>query len=89
MRTARYLSPSSAVESHVYLSLCPASPGGLHHAKKSEASGFCYVNDCVLAILGQSHAHVAQFTMLFATHFALGDTAAMKLYLMTGLLMAS
>jgi histone deacetylase 1/2 len=23
----------------------------LHHAKKSEASGFCYVNDCVLAIL--------------------------------------
>ncbi len=25
--------------------------GGLHHAKKSEASGFCYVNDCVLAIL--------------------------------------
>lgn len=22
--------------------------GGLHHAKKSEASGFCYVNDCVL-----------------------------------------
>ena len=25
--------------------------GGLHHAKQSEASGFCYVNDCVLAIL--------------------------------------
>lgn len=25
--------------------------GGLHHGKKSEASGFCYVNDCVLAIL--------------------------------------
>uniref|UniRef100_A0A0D9S5B4 Histone deacetylase 1 n=1 Tax=Chlorocebus sabaeus TaxID=60711 RepID=A0A0D9S5B4_CHLSB len=25
--------------------------GGLHHAKKSEASGFCYVNDVVLAIL--------------------------------------
>ena len=22
--------------------------GGLHHAKKSEASGFCYINDCVL-----------------------------------------
>ena len=22
--------------------------GGLHHAKKSEASGFCYVNDIVL-----------------------------------------
>ena len=25
--------------------------GGLHHAKKSEASGFCYVNDIVLACL--------------------------------------
>ncbi|OHT06032.1 Histone deacetylase 1 [Tritrichomonas foetus] len=25
--------------------------GGLHHAKKSEASGFCYVADCVLGIL--------------------------------------
>ncbi|KAF8589634.1 histone deacetylase [Ramaria rubella] len=25
--------------------------GGLHHAKKREASGFCYINDIVLAIL--------------------------------------
>ena len=25
--------------------------GGLHHAKKCEASGFCYINDIVLAIL--------------------------------------
>ncbi|KAK2072837.1 hypothetical protein P8C59_007167 [Phyllachora maydis] len=25
--------------------------GGLHHAKKSEASGFCYINDIVLSIL--------------------------------------
>ena len=25
--------------------------GGLHHAKKGEASGFCYVNDLVLSIL--------------------------------------
>ena len=25
--------------------------GGLHHGKKSEASGFCYINDIVLAIL--------------------------------------
>ncbi|OQV10620.1 Histone deacetylase domain-containing protein [Cladophialophora immunda] len=25
--------------------------GGLHHAKKAEASGFCYVNDIVLAVL--------------------------------------
>ena len=25
--------------------------GGLHHAKKKEASGFCYINDIVLCIL--------------------------------------
>jgi acetoin utilization deacetylase AcuC-like enzyme len=25
--------------------------GGMHHAKKAEASGFCYVNDIVLGIL--------------------------------------
>jgi histone deacetylase 1/2 len=25
--------------------------GGYHHGKKSEASGFCYVNDIVLCIL--------------------------------------
>ena len=25
--------------------------GGFHHARKNEASGFCYINDCVLAIL--------------------------------------
>jgi len=31
--------------------VCINWAGGLHHAKKSEASGFCYVNDIVLAIL--------------------------------------
>ena len=31
--------------------ICINWSGGLHHAKKSEASGFCYVNDIVLAIL--------------------------------------
>eukprot|EP00944_MAST-04C_sp_MAST-4C-sp1_P011638 g11638.t1 len=31
--------------------------GGLHHAKKSEASGFCYVNDCVLGILELLKVH--------------------------------
>ena len=32
---------------------CPACPppGGMHHAKKAEASGFCYCNDIVLGIL--------------------------------------
>eukprot|EP00276_Gloeochaete_wittrockiana_P004748 CAMPEP_0184661950 /NCGR_PEP_ID=MMETSP0308-20130426/40934_1 /TAXON_ID=38269 /ORGANISM="Gloeochaete witrockiana, Strain SAG 46.84" /LENGTH=448 /DNA_ID=CAMNT_0027103637 /DNA_START=164 /DNA_END=1510 /DNA_ORIENTATION=- len=34
--------------------------GGRHHAKKSEASGFCYINDIVLAILEllKHHARV-------------------------------
>lgn len=34
--------------------------GGLHHAKKSEASGFCYVNDIVVGILEllKRHARV-------------------------------
>jgi len=31
--------------------------GGLHHAKMSEASGFCYVNDCVLGILELLKCH--------------------------------
>ena len=25
--------------------------GGLHHARRDEASGFCYINDIVIAIL--------------------------------------
>ncbi|KDN38203.1 hypothetical protein K437DRAFT_240226 [Tilletiaria anomala UBC 951] len=32
--------------------------GGLHHAKKREASGFCYVNDIVLAILELLRSHL-------------------------------
>ena len=31
--------------------VCINWAGGLHHAKKSEASGFCYTNDIVLGIL--------------------------------------
>ncbi|KAI9346534.1 hypothetical protein BDR26DRAFT_855718 [Obelidium mucronatum] len=31
--------------------------GGLHHAKRNEASGFCYVNDIVLAILELLRVH--------------------------------
>ena len=31
--------------------------GGLHHAKKAEASGFCYVNDIVLSILELLKVH--------------------------------
>ncbi|XP_026193574.1 histone deacetylase 1 [Cyclospora cayetanensis] len=31
--------------------ICVNWSGGLHHAKRSEASGFCYINDIVLGIL--------------------------------------
>jgi hypothetical protein len=31
--------------------------GGLHHAKKDGASGFCYVNDIVLGILEMLKFH--------------------------------
>ena len=42
--------------------------GGLHHAKKSEASGFCYVNDSGLAILELLKDHqvtMAKFILKF------------------------
>ena len=35
----------------VLTACCDVTPGGMHHAKKAEASGFCYINDIVLAIL--------------------------------------
>lgn len=40
--------------------VCINWSGGLHHAKKGEASGFCYINDIVLAILEllKEHARV-------------------------------
>ena len=34
--------------------------GGLHHAKRGEASGFCYVNDIVLAALELLKYHQRQ-----------------------------
>lgn len=36
---------------HGAADICINWAGGLHHAKKGEASGFCYVNDIVLSIL--------------------------------------
>ncbi|KAL5167783.1 Histone deacetylase 19 [Glycine soja] len=38
--------------------------GGLHHAKKCEASGFCYVNDIVLAILELLKIHEGWINIL-------------------------
>lgn len=40
--------------------------GGLHHAKKCEASGFCYVNDIVLAILELLKVHEVGFSFCAA-----------------------
>ena len=36
---------------HKLADICVNWAGGLHHAKKAEASGFCFVNDIVLSIL--------------------------------------
>ena len=36
---------------HGEADICINWAGGMHHAKKSEASGFCYTNDIVLGIL--------------------------------------
>jgi len=45
---------------HGLADLCVNWSGGLHHAKKGEASGFCYINDIVLCIveLLKFHARV-------------------------------
>ncbi len=39
--------------------------GGMHHAKKAEASGFCYINDIVLAILELLKVHQRSAHLLF------------------------
>eukprot|EP00887_Chlorella_sp_A99_P004904 scaffold4.g4904.t1 len=39
--------------------------GGLHHAKKSEASGFCYINDIVLATLELLKYHQRRGRVLY------------------------
>ncbi|XP_015775327.1 PREDICTED: histone deacetylase 3-like [Acropora digitifera] len=49
------LIPNRAIKNHFQpIQVCDIAinwAGGLHHAKKCEASGFCYVNDIVVAIL--------------------------------------
>ncbi|KAF6141104.1 hypothetical protein GIB67_006549 [Kingdonia uniflora] len=42
--------------------------GGLHHAKKCEASGFCYMNDIVLAILELLKQHERVLYVDFDIH---------------------
>lgn len=40
--------------------------GGLHHAKKSEASGFCYVNGESCEILIMVHPYINNYQILFS-----------------------
>lgn len=50
----RYSGASLAAAARINSGDCQVAinwSGGLHHAKRGEASGFCYVNDIVLAIL--------------------------------------
>ncbi|RAL67874.1 hypothetical protein DID88_008599 [Monilinia fructigena] len=46
--------------------------GGLHHAKKSEASGFCYVNDIVLGII-ELLRFKKEFSTLISTCIMYGE----------------
>ena len=39
--------------------------GGMHHAKKAEASGFCYINDIVLGIVELLKVH-QRYQLLFS-----------------------
>jgi hypothetical protein len=48
--------------------------GGLHHAKRGEASGFCYVNDIVLAILELLRSEVCAIYHCFNSPNNLADT---------------
>ena len=42
--------------------------GGAHHAKKAEASGFCYINDIVLGILELLKRHQRYVVNAVATY---------------------
>ena len=48
--------------------------GGLHHAKRGEASGFCYVNDIVLAILELLKFVLREVRPAVGTNFMRSDT---------------
>eukprot|EP00937_MAST-01D_sp_MAST-1D-sp2_P004631 g4631.t1 len=51
-------SVGSAVRLNEGADVCVNWSGGMHHAKRSEASGFCYVNDIVIAILELLKVHM-------------------------------
>lgn len=52
MISSRHLNSDGAIKlNHGLCDVAINWSGGLHHAKKAESSGFCYVNDIVLAIL--------------------------------------
>ncbi|KAH9039419.1 hypothetical protein EDB84DRAFT_1650458 [Lactarius hengduanensis] len=61
--------------------------GGLHHAKRGEANGFCYVNDAVLAILEMLKYHPRVLYIDIDIHH--GDGVELAFYhsnrVMTGL----
>ncbi|PCH45034.1 histone deacetylase 8 [Wolfiporia cocos MD-104 SS10] len=43
-------------DGHADIAIC--WDGGRHHAHKSQASGFCYIADCILAILAMKRASI-------------------------------
>jgi len=48
--------------------------GGLHHAKKSEASGFCYVNGMCSFVASQDASYATQ--LIFLRRYRLGNSGA-------------
>lgn len=57
-----------------YIILAINWAGGLHHAKKFESSGFCYVNDIVIGILEllkyvYSYYHFNNSVLVYPPHF--------------------
>lgn len=52
--------------------------GGLHHAKKAEASGFCYINDIVLGILQLLRHHPRVLYIDIDVHHGDGVEQAFK-----------
>jgi histone deacetylase 1/2 len=54
--------------------------GGLYHAKKAEAGGFCYINDCVLAILDLLKRHQRVLYIDINIHHGDGVEEALLFY---------
>ena len=77
------ISAGGSVDAAIKLNQCDADiainwAGGLHHAHKDKASGFCYVNDIVLAILELLKRHQRVLYIDIDVHHGDGVEEAFK-----------